>query len=441
MRDNDRLELDGDGQALDAPALDSVIESPQESPSRTGRVLDAVLTGGSGSSTTARLLVGAGLAVVLASVLLISTRTSVPAPSAADVLGVSAREVSVDEGSVVPRILATYAVRTRPGSVQTRIVGVRGDGIVLAVETRSSGGTQSFLVDPRCERLLAPDGDSSYQLLLSTRQGPGTPTTTVTDFAGADALTSAAVRACWGSTASRGLRPVSVSARPGAGPWTALDVLLRNDTAFAMSITAVDVANVDTLSMADSHFVEPGAAVTVHDRVPITRCTSGVASPARSALTWSVGPPDGAPTAFATTTLTRAQSAIVAAAARARCATTPTVSVELLAARSVRDAPAGDERGLSVALRLRVTTDAQTVILLGADPRGLTSDARPVFTGTTVAPGARARAAELVWHTRCGLSPADATLPVSTSVDGLTYDWSVHISGASLEAVRRVACS
>jgi hypothetical protein len=440
MRDGDRLELDDDGRALDAPDADRVVESAQESPSRAGRVLDAVLSGGSGSSTTARLLAGAGLAGVLAVALVISTRTSAPAPSSADVLGVSAHEESRAQASAVPRILATYAVRGRPGSAQTWIVGVRGDIVAQAVETRSRGGTQSFLVDPRCDRLLAPEGDPSYQLLLATGLGPGAPTTTVTGFEGADALTSAAVRACWGSTASRGLRPVSVAARPGAGPWTALDVVLRNGTAVAMSITAVDVANVDTLSMADSRVVEPGAEATVRVRLPIARCTSGMPSPSRTVLTWSVGPPDDAPTAFAATTLTPAQSAIIAAAARARCATAPTVSVELLAASSARDARSGDERGLSVALRLRVTTDAQTVVLLGADPRGLTSDARPVFTGTTVAPGARPRAAELVWHTRCDPSRVDVTLPVSTTVDGLTYAWSVPLTGASLEAVRTAAC-
>ncbi len=440
MSDDGRLELDDGGLPLDSPSGHRV-DIPPESWSRLGRLVDACLTGGSVTSRSTRRVVIAGLIIVLVTALVISTRTSGSVPTAADVHGVSARVVPRGEPSASPRILASYAVSSRPGSAAVRIVGVRGAGIVAADETRSSVGTQSFLVEPDCDRVLGPGAGARYELLLASGDTGGLSNATgVAGFAGADALTDAAVQACWASAATHGLRAVSVTAQPGSGPWTALDVVLGNGAGVAMSVTAVDVANVDTLAMADSRRIEPGATATVHVRLPIARCSGGTGGTTPPVLTWSVGPRGDAPSAFATTSLTPAQTATIAAAARARCGPPPVVSVRVLAAASVHDPRPADERGVSVTLRVRVTSSAPGALLIGDDTSVLTSDARPVFSGSTLRPGSTPRDLEIVWHTRCGSSVDASELPVSTSVDALTYAWAVPITGASLPALRAAAC-
>jgi hypothetical protein len=176
----------------------------------------------------------------------------------------------------------------------------------------------------------------------------------------------------------------------------------------------------------------------VHVRLPIATCIATTTSPA--ALTWSVGPPEDAPRAFALTTLTERQRTTISAAERARCGTPPALTVTVLASTAARDLAAIDPRGLSVSLRVRVTTDATGSVVLGDDTSRLTSDARPVFTGATVRPGPTPTDADLVWHTRCGATTDDSTLPAATRVDGLDYAWSVRLTGTSLPALRAAAC-
>jgi hypothetical protein len=439
MSDDGRLELDSAGLPHDSPVSGRIVDSAQDAPSWVGRVVDAALTGGPAVAPSARL-VAVGALTVLVSVLVIVAHAADPAPTQADVRGVSARVVPGTDAAATPRVLASYAVLARPGSASVRIVGVRGAGVAAAVETSAVSGTQSFLVDPDCDRLLTSGDGSSYELILATASDARSSSTTpVSGFDGSDALTAAAVQACWGSTASRGLRIESVVARPGAGPWTALAVDLRNSAHVAISVTAVDVANVDTLSMADSRVVEPGALATVRVRLPIARC-AGSRTGAPTSLVWSVGPPGDGPSSFATTRLDAGQRATVAVAARARCGPPPTTSVTLLAAANARDPRSIDERGVSITLRLRVSTDAPEAVLLGDDARALTSDARPAFTAATVQPGALSRDTEVVWHTRCDASATDSALTASTSIQGLRYSWSVPITGASLPDLRASAC-
>jgi hypothetical protein len=440
MSDDRRLELDDAGLPVDSVANDVVDVAPDRS-SRAGALVDAALTGGLPASRGGRRVLAGGLVLVLVAALAISTRTGDPAPTAADVRGVSARVVPSSDASAPPRILASYAVNPRAGSAAVRIVGVHGADFVAADETRSSGATQSFLVDPDCDRLLEPGADPAYELLLAPGPAGSRPDATgVMGFAGADVLTDAAVRGCWASAATRGLRVESVTARPGHGPWTALDVVIGNGAAVAMSVTAVDVANVDTLAMADSRPIEPGDAATVQVRLPIARCSDGTGGATPSALTWSVGPLGDAPSAFATTSLTPVQTATITAAAHARCGPPPAVSVRVLGAVGARDPRPVDEFGVSVTLRVRVTSRAPGTALLGDDPSRLTSDARPVFSGVTVRAGSSPRDVDIVWHTRCGSSADASELPVSTSIDGLTYVWTVPLVGASLMNLREAAC-
>jgi hypothetical protein len=342
------------------------------------------------------------------------------------------------DATAPPRILASYAVSRSSGAAGVRIVGVSGDAVATAVETRSDSGTQSFLVEPACDRVLEPVGGSAYELVLSPDEDRAA-TTSITGFAGADALTEAAVRACWGSVSTRSLRIVSVTARPGRGPWAALDVVVRNSGSLPVSVTAVDVANVDTLSMADSQVVAPRTSSSVHVRLPIAMC-AGARTPAPTALTWSVGPPGEAPSAFAVTTVTERQRRTIAAAARDRCGTPPELAVAVLSSTASRDSASIDPRGLSVSLRLRITTDATGPVVIGDDSRSLTADARPVFTGTTVSPGQGPVDGVVVWHTRCGATTDDSTLPVAATVDGLDYTWSVPLPGVSLPELRAAAC-
>ena len=304
-------------------------------------------------------------------------------------------------------------------------------------QTYSIRSDGDIVVEPACDRVLATEGPA-YELVLSP-VGDLAATTSIASFDGAEALTAASVRACWGSVASRSLRAVSVTALPGRGPWAALDVVLRNSGSLPISVTAVDVANVDTLSMADSQVVAPRTSTSVHVRLPIATC-SGATTPAPATLTWSVGPPGDAPSAFALTSLTQRQRAIIATAARARCGMPPALTVKVLASTAARDAAAIDPRGLSVSLRVRVTSDATQSVVLGDDTSGLTADARPVFTGATVRTGPSPADAILVWHTRCGATTDARTLPAATTVDGLDYSWSVPLTGASLPALRAAAC-
>jgi len=101
---------------------------------------------------------------------------------------------------------------------------------------------------------------------------------------------------------------------------------------------------------------------------------------------------------------------------------------------------ATDARGLSVSLRVRVTTDATGTLVLGDDATRLTSDARPEFTSATVRSGPRAVDADLVWHTRCGATGDEGRLRAATKVGGLDYAWSVPLAGVSLPALRAAAC-
>jgi len=216
-------------------------------------------------------------------------------------------------------------------------------------------------------------------------------------------------------------------------------VVLRNSGNLPLSVTAIDVANVDTLSMADSQVVVPRTSTSLRVRLPIATCSANT-TPTPVALSWSVGPPGDAPSAFTLTTLTERQRAIIAAAVRTRCGAPPALTVTVLTSTAARDDAAIDPRGLSVSLRVRIATDAVGSILLGDDTSGLTSDARPVFTGATVHPGPAPVEAVLVWHTRCGATTDDSTLPVATTADGLDYSWSVALTGISLPALRSAAC-
>ena len=431
-----RLQLDDDGLPLDSRAGDLVVDDAGEPTSGTGRPLDALLTGPTARSTLVRRSAAAGLVGVLAALLLVSTRSTAPLPTAADVHGVSARVVASTDASATPRILASYAVSPRSGSAAVRIVGLDGDAVANAVEARSDSGTQSFVVEPACDRVLSTG--SSYELVVSPADDPSA-TTGITAFDGADALTAAAVRACWGAVASQSLRVVSVAGRAGRGPWAALDVVLRNSGNLPLSVTAVDVANVDTLSMADSQLIAPRSSTSIHVRLPIATC-SGATLPTPTALTWSVGPPGDAPSAFALTTLTERQRTAVASAERARCGTPPGLTVTVLSSTAVRDDASMDVRGLSISLRVRVVTEVTGPVLLGDDPSRLTSDARPVFGSATVRPVGAPVDAVLVWHTRCGATTDDRTLPAATTVDGLDYAWAAPITGASLPALRDAAC-
>jgi hypothetical protein len=442
MGDDGRLELDDDGLPLDARAADLVRDEPTGRPSRIGRALDAALTGPTPVSTAVRRVAAVAGVVALTATLVISTRTPVPALDASDVHGVSARVVPRTDASAPPRILASYTVSSAPGSGAVRIVGISGDAFTSAVETRSGEGTQSFLVEPDCDRLLAtadgPAETSAYAVVLSP-VGDRASTTSIAAFDGASALTAASERACWGTVATRSLRVASLTARPGRGPWTALDVVVRNSGTLPIAVTAVDVANVDTLSMADSRTIEPRTSASIRVRLPIATC-AGAATRSPGALTWSVGAPGDSPSAFAATSLTDRQRAAVAAAARARCGAPPALTVSVRGSSAARDSAALDPRGLSVSLQVRVTTDAEGPVALGDDTSGLTADARPVFTGTTVRPGPLPSDAVVVWHTRCGSTTDDSSLPASTTVDGLAYSWSVPLAGASLPDLREAAC-
>ena len=63
-----------------------------------------------------------------------------------------------------------------------------------------------------------------------------------------------------------------------------------------------------------------------------------------------------------------------------------------------------------------------------------------MFTGTTVRPDQGSVDAVIVWHTRCGATTDDLTVPAAASIDGLDYTWSVPFVGVSLPALRAAAC-
>ena len=402
MEDDGRLELGDGGFPVDSAAGAPVPDDEPEWTSPAGRLLDAALTGGHGSSALVRGILGAALAVALVAALVISTRGTVAPPNASDVRGVSARVVTQTDLSAPPRIIASYAVSAPRGTASVRILGLSGAAIARAVEapsvaeTESGAEVHSFIVEPACDRVLGRAPGSAYELVLSP-VGDGAPATSVASFDGADTLTAASVRACWASVASASLRVVSVAALPARGPWIALDVVLRNSGNLPMSVTAIDVANVDTLSMADSRVVAPRTSTSVHVRLPIATCT-GASTASPVGLTWSVGPQGDAPSAFASTTLTQRQRATIATAARARCGTPPVLSVTVLRSTTARDDAATDARGLSVSLRVRVTTDATGTLVLGDDATRLTSDARPEFTSATVRPVPSRRCGPRVAH-------------------------------------------
>jgi len=242
MSGDGRLELDDVGRPLDGAQPEALRDDLTE-PSPLARRLVAVL-GGSVSPSRPRLAI-ALLVTVLIGVVVLVGRSSGAAPPlvVVDVQGISARVVGGNLGTAAPEVLASYDLRVRSGTARIRIVSLHGQGIRSSKAARSDGApgtTQSVQVVPDCRRLLAAGDSPDYELELQGTDASGSPVTSlVASFDGGSTLTAAAVQACWAYSASRDLTPVDVVALPGSGPWTDLDVMLRNGIGVPASVTAV----------------------------------------------------------------------------------------------------------------------------------------------------------------------------------------------------------
>ena len=372
------------------------------------------------------------------------------------VVGVGRLSADVRPGGVPPAVTGTgpgatltlsVDVTTRPAGTSAVVTGLAGPGVVGSrVLTAGPGPGRSVQVSLDCRPYLAgaPVGDLGLE--LRTTDTAGHRTTVRQPLAGsARSVGPVARRACWAATAGAGLVVDRLTARPGDGRVDAV-VHLRNRTGRDVAVTAVDIADVDTLPDADSRVLAPGAQERLAVRLPVDRCTSPVADDTVPAsLVWAVGPGGADPVAFAAVRLDARQQETLRAAVGRLCGTPPAVDVDLVAATVLDDPLVVDPRGRSVLLRLRVGPGQRRLLELGDHTGGLTADARPAFTGATARVGGAPAVAELVWHTRCGGRPwppsGAVVLPVRTTVRGITYAWSVPLDGRVLGDALRPSCT
>lgn len=375
-------------------------------------------------------------------------------PVVVDVRRLSAAVLPGDVPSVVagagPSATLTVSVEvsTRPAGTAAVVTGLVGPGVtgsrVLTAGTEPVARAVQVSLDCRPYVAGAPPGDVSLVLRTTNTSGDRGTVRRVVDGS-ARSMGSVARGACWSAVAGAGLAVDRVTARPADGRVDAV-VVLHNGTGRDVSVTAADIADVDTLPDAGTRVLAAGAQAGLTVRVPVARCTSPVPDDAVPAsLVWAVGPAGRAPEAFADLRLDAGQQEVLRSAVGRLCGPPPAVGVELVSARVLDDPLVVDPRGRSVLLRLRVGPGKHRTVELGDHTGGLTADARPAFTGATAQVGRAPVDTELVWHTRCGGRPwppsGAVVLPVRTTLGGLTYAWSVPLDGEMLGAALRPSCT
>lgn len=277
---------------------------------------------------------------------------------------------------------------------------------------------------PDCAGLLRGPAGRDYVRLL----GGGAPL---------DGAAGAELERLCGRPSPPGLAVLEVVVDAGEPRWLVARTTLANRTPMALAVTAVDVADVNAVAMADRAVLPAGGRGTLAVRVPVRTCTYDRAPDAPQRWGWSVGPAGADPAALVTTPLPQPVRDALATAVRERCGPAPDVRADVVGARVVPDFGPRDTRARSVRLTLRVASPTAATVLLGDPPAGLTADARPRFTAASVPPG-RTTTVEVVWRTRCGAEPV-TSLPATARIDGVDHTWSVTVDGAA--AARSLARS
>ncbi|WP_088282122.1 hypothetical protein [Kineosporia sp. A_224] len=346
-------------------------------------------------------------------------------------------------------LTVSVSVGTRPAGTTAVVTGLLGPGVVgsRVLTAGADPAARAVQVSLDCRPYLAGAPAGDLRLVLRTTDTAGHRATVRQTVDGsARSVGPVARQACWSAAAGAGLTVDRVTADPGDGRRVDAVVVLRNGTGRDVTVTAADVADVDTLPAAGTRVLAAGAQAGLTVRLPVARCTSPVPDDAAPAsLAWAVGPAGGAPVAFADVRLDARQQATLRSAVGRLCGEPPAVAVDLVSARVLDDPLVVDPRGRSVLLRLRVAPGERRLVELGDHTGGLTADARPAFTGATAQVGRAPVVAELVWHTRCGGRPwppsGAVVLPVRTTVGGRTYAWSVPLDGQVLGAALRPSCT
>lgn len=392
------------------------------------------------------LAVAAGLVVAVQP---LRSGSDVPLPPS-PVTGVAIRvPPPVADGGAPMPIRATYRVQAPPSGGRVTVDRVTGPFFAAA---RDPGGPASVVTVSAVASCADPAS-------LDTTSGPHRVELTVTGVDGRRSHRSvlvapspvdwaAAVRQdCWQRTAARGIEVVGVQARGPGTRQLLLTVRLRNTLPRPVQLWAVDIADVDTIDAADTGVLEPGASRAFTVRLPVADCAvpvlplpvDRVGTDDGADLVWSVGPAGGDPAALFVTRLPAGRLAVLRGALLRACAPVGT-RLRVVGARVLPpDRVVVDHTGVSIALRLAVTSDASQVAL-GQQQTALTADARTATTAVVVRLSHHRGSATIIWRARCSANEASLVLPVQVGAPGQEIGYSVVLAGRGLVSAHRQAC-
>lgn len=452
-----------DGEPAVAPGTSGEVLADRLSPSVLARIAAASPTGWIDrhrrivGRAAAALIVAAGLVGTL-----VALRSSPVEPlSRAAVDGLSIEVPPPALGAPDPRpIVATYRVGSKASGMRFTVHGVTGPFIGHSEGRRvvgsAAGQAQLFRVTvrPDCSDPSSLDRTgASYLVALTRRDSGGRSASGRVRVASSTVDWGAAIRQdCWQQRAAGSIQVdgLVAEADPHRGLLD-LRVSLRSTLPADSRVRVIDIANVSTIDAADSGILRAGATHPFHVRWPVADCSSPVpplstlGAPALGggiapALAWSVGPVRGDPAAVLTTALSRRQLATIHQALAALCEP-PGTSIRVTGAHALPvNHAVVDHTGVSIAIRLAVTSDAGRVAL-GEDPRGLTADARVAITHADVRMSHHRATATLVWHAPCSRAEsAPPVLPVRIGGLSAQRGYAVTLSDAKLATTYARAC-
>jgi hypothetical protein len=457
--------MNDDGRPVGTPAATDEVHAGRLSPSVLERLAAASHPGWIDRH---RRIVGRAVVALIVTVGLVAALVAVRPPpqetlSRAAVEGVSIEVPPPRTGATDTRpIVATYRVGSSVSGMRFTVHGVTGPFIGRSEGRRvvgsGTGPARLFRVTvrPDCSDPASLDGtDAAYLVALSRRDSGGTSVSGRIRVASSPVDWGAAIRQdCWQQRAASGIHVEGLTTEVDRRRRLLdLRVSLRSTLPEDIRVRVIDIADVSTIDAADSGTLRSGATHVFVVRWPAADCSSSVlplsrfrptaeaGGDAAPDLAWSVGPVGKDPAALVATAFSSRQLSSVGEAVAALCEP-PGTSIRVTGAHVL---PANqvvvDHTGVSITLRLAVVSDAPRVAL-GADPRGLTADARVEITHADVRTSRHRATAMVVWHARC--SPLDIEPPPFLSVriggPGPHRGYAVILNNADLASTYASAC-
>ena len=333
-------------------------------------------------------------------------------------------------------VVALY--RVDPGAARTsvEVLGLVGPGVRASTAYADPAGRGvRVAVVPDCD--TASVSTAAYALDLEVTSDAGATASGLLPLADGPVDWSAAIEdRCWRRATAAGLSLVSVSAAPDIGRGLVrVQALLRNGTGRALSLSALDVADVATLETAPVADLRADGEAAAEARVT-GRCGTAGSPPS---LSWAVGPQGAPPQLTLTTPLAPAAQRAIAQAMGVLCSSPPPTTVAVVDARAV---PGSDVAlragGAAVDLTLRVSTGGVSVAL-GSDPAGATSDSRRAFSYVELPGPVQDAEVTLRWEVPCVVAP-NRSLPVLARTQRLAFASAVQLTGGLVDEAVSEAC-